>query len=187
MKISTIVWIAKSVLGLSRNIPASQNYPILIVEDNQHDADLLGMFCEKFGARFIKTSTLKDARELLLTQRFRLMFIDEHMKDGSGLQFIDEITPRCPNLPVSIVTGDTEISRRLWSGRNWSIILKGTHGGALMGAVENAILTANGVNGHVQPPAVVITTWGMCAASFVMGIFYRELPGLVEALKGINQ
>jgi hypothetical protein len=107
------------------------------------------------------------------------------MKDGSGVQFIDEITPKFPNLPVSIITGDTDISRRLWSGRNWSIILKGTHGGALRGAVENAILTANGVNGHTQPQIVVLTTWVCCSVSFGMGFFMGHWSTVVEYLKGM--
>src|SRR5688572_13830012 len=185
MNISTAIWVAKSIIGWSRKIPAAHQYPVLIVENDEHDADLIAMFCEKFGARTVKSPTLRDAREKLLTMKFRLMFVDEGMSDGSGIEFIDEITPKYPNLPVSIITADEEISRKLWSGRNWSIILKGTHGGALMGAVENALLTANGVNGHTQPLAVILATWIMCALSFLVGVCDRDLPALIEWVKGL--
>lgn len=182
--LSLILWVAKSIAGLSRKLPSAIQHPILVVEDDHHDADMIEMYCESYGGKCVKVATLREAREKLALGKFRLMFVDEGMKDGSGVDFIDEITPKYPNLPVSIVTGDNEISSRLWSGRNWSIILKGTHGGALKGAIENAILTANGVNGHTQPLVVIITTWIICAASFAAGMFYRELPQIIELIKG---
>lgn len=184
MNWQTVIWVLKSLLGLAKKLPAQSHYPVLIVEDDPHDAELIEMFCNKFGASCVKVESLAKAREELYKRKFRLAFVDEHMKDGSGVRFIDEITPRYPNLPISIITGDDQISRKLWSGRNWSIILKGTHGGSLLGAVENALLTANGVNGHTQPVAVIMTTWLMCFVSFLLGVFYRELPTIIELLKG---
>lgn len=180
----TVIWVLKSLLGLARNIPAESQHPVLVIEDNPHDAELIEMFCKKFGASCVKVDSLSKAREELFKRKFRLAFVDENMKDGSGVKFIDEITPRYPNLPISIITGDEEISRKLWSGRNWSIIFKGSHGGSLMGAIENALLTANGVNGHAQPTTVILTTWFMCIVSFFLGVFYRELPIIIETLKG---
>lgn len=176
------IWIIRQILGLAGKIPAANRHPVLIVENDRHDAALIAMYCERFGAKWVKAETLQEARMLLGKQSFRLMFVDEGMPDGSGVKFIDEITPNYPHLPVSILTGDTEISSRLWAGRNWSIILKGTHGGALMGAVENAILTANGVNGHSQPVAVLISSWLFFTLTFLAGLFCRELPDAVRWL-----
>jgi CheY-like chemotaxis protein len=169
-------WLVQQLMGLAKEIPAKNQHPILIVEDDDNDAMMLERYCHKYGATTERASTVKKARELILTKKYRLVLADDHLPDGSGLQLFNDVEPSCP---VSIVTGDNEISSRLHSGKNWSIILKGTHGGSLMEAVEDAILKANGVNGHCQPKYVVFSTWLLFGIVLAIGIFWREVARMI--------
>lgn len=168
-------WLVTQLMGVVREIPSKSQHPILIVEDDDNDAMMLERYCHKYGATTERAATVKKAQELLLTRKYRLVLVDDHLPDGSGLQLFSNATNNCP---MSIVTGDNEISTRLHSGTNWSVILKGTHGGSLMEAVEDAILKANGVNGHTQPRAVVFATWLFFAGAVGIGIFWREVARL---------
>lgn len=158
-------------MGLAKQIPARHQHPILIVEDNDADADMLIHYCEKYGATTERVSSVRKAHDLLLTKKYRLVLVDEDLPDGSGLLLCRHVPN---NTPISIVTGDSDISNKLYSGKNWSIILKGTHGGSLMEAIEDAILKANGVNGHAQPKSVVLATWLFFGGAVCLGIFWRE-------------
>lgn len=165
-------WLITQLMGLAKQIPAKNQHPILIVEDDDNDADMLKHYCEKYGASTERASSVRKAHELLLTKKFRLVLVDENLPDGSGLILFNYVPN---NTPMSIVTGDREISSKLHSGKNWSIILKGTHGGSLMEAIEDAILKANGVNGHCQPKSVVVSTWLFFCGTLTIGIFWREI------------
>jgi len=85
MNLNTAIWILKSLLGLAKGVPAECQHPVLIVEDNRHDWELLEMFCAKYGAKAMWAPSLEVARGMLAKQKFRLMFVDEGMKDGSGV------------------------------------------------------------------------------------------------------
>lgn len=169
-------WLITRLMGLAQKIPAKNQHPILIVEDDDNDADMLKHYCEKYGATTERVSSVRKAHDLLLTKKYRLVLVDEHLPDGSGL-LLTNYVPN--NTPISIVTGDRDISNKLHSGKNWSIILKGTQGGSLMEAIEDAILKANGVNGHAQPQSVVFATWLFFAGAVGIGIFWREVARVV--------
>lgn len=178
MNLKTGIWIVKSLYGIVTSIPLKHEHPILIVEDDDNDAELLERHCKKFGAKVVRVNTLRKAHDAVLTQKFRLAFVDAGMPDGSGVDFARDLP-----IPVSIVTGDNYISTELTSGKNWGLILKGTSGGSLQEAVEDAILKSNGVNGHVQPGSVIVISWIITLLSLAMGLLFRELLDLIHRIK----
>jgi CheY-like chemotaxis protein len=165
-------WLVTQLMGWAKEIPAKSQHPILIVEDDDNDARMLDHYCAKYGAITERASSVKKARDLLLTKKYRLVLADDKLPDGSGLELFNDVPANCP---ISIVTGNYQISEKLHSGKNWSIILKGTHGGSLMEAIEDAILKANGVNGYCQPRSIVFATWLFFAVAVGIGIFWREV------------
>jgi DNA-binding response OmpR family regulator len=169
MELQTLISLAKTLLGLAHHLPAKKHLPVLIVEDNLEDAELIAIYCRDAGADTVIVHTLAVAEELLRTQKFRLLLLDLRFPAGCGVDFARRIRPRHPKLPVVFVTGHTLELTALPPGRKWSFIAKGTNGGSLLEAVRDALLEANGVNGDVKPSELFVVCWLLCGLSALIG------------------
>lgn len=80
---------------------------ILVVEDSRFACDAIRLLGQRIGARVRRADTLKSARRHLQTYRPGIVICDLGLPDGSGLDFIAEMT-RMPFRPPAVlaISGD---------------------------------------------------------------------------------
>jgi two-component system, NtrC family, response regulator HydG len=83
--------------------------PILLVDD---DADLCATLAKFLQSRGHSVQTLgngRDTLEALAHQTFDLVLLDLHLADMDGLLVLEKIRGQDPDLPVVMLTGDTDV------------------------------------------------------------------------------
>ncbi|MCK5214173.1 MAG: response regulator [Candidatus Omnitrophica bacterium] len=81
---------------------------VLVIEDNKIDAKIVRSMLEKtsygkFHVSFVMT--IKEAIELLLTQKFDVCLLDLNLKDSKGLDSLKKINKKYAHLPIVVNTG----------------------------------------------------------------------------------
>ncbi|WP_314733277.1 PAS domain S-box protein [Afifella sp. JA880] len=71
----------------------------------EEDADFFAILSAllKESLELSRASTVAEARQQLAEQHFDLLIVEEALPDGSGLDLLDEVSRRCPDLPVVMV------------------------------------------------------------------------------------
>lgn len=81
----------------------------LIVDDEQDTCFLLKGILEQQQLMAACVHSLADAKLWLQTQEPDLVFLDNHLKDGHGIEFIPYLLEKFPQVKVIIITAfDTE-------------------------------------------------------------------------------
>lgn len=82
----------------------AENRSALVVDDERDIRELLVMALGRMGLRCDTASTLAEARSQLQRNTYELCLTDMRLPDGSGIELVGEITTRCPNTPVAMIT-----------------------------------------------------------------------------------
>ncbi len=77
---------------------------ILIVDDEPDIRELLEITLSRMGKNTASAENLKDARNLLETDKFDLCLTDMRLPDGNGIELVQHITRNWPDLPVAMIT-----------------------------------------------------------------------------------
>jgi two-component system cell cycle sensor histidine kinase/response regulator CckA len=77
---------------------------VLIVDDNESVAVLVGDFLEDVGYETVVTSSSLRALELSRSSSFDLLITDLMMEEMSGIELISQVRQREPDLPVMLIT-----------------------------------------------------------------------------------
>ncbi|MCX8085307.1 MAG: sigma-54 dependent transcriptional regulator [Rhodocyclaceae bacterium] len=77
---------------------------VLVVDDEADIRELFDMTLARMGLECDCASSIADARQHLLTQRYGLCLTDMRLPDGSGLELVKLIGERYPELPVAVIT-----------------------------------------------------------------------------------
>jgi len=84
----------------------------LIIEDEKDICYLLGNILRQKDIIADCVFTLKDAAITLRKNTPEVIFLDNHLPDGMGINFISQIKERCPSSNIVIVTAhDTSVDR----------------------------------------------------------------------------
>jgi DNA-binding response OmpR family regulator len=83
-------------------------HPVLLVEDDPMIAKTLAMSLRYQGFELTVATTLKQAHELLASQRFRLLLLDVGLPDGSGVDLCRRIRETDREVPILMLTARTE-------------------------------------------------------------------------------
>jgi PAS domain S-box-containing protein len=84
----------------------ADNLAILVVDDDRIQVDLLSEYLRLVGRfRTAGAQSIRQAWEQLAAQPFDLILLDYRLGDGSGLEFLDQLSARGYHLPVVMVTG----------------------------------------------------------------------------------
>ena len=80
---------------------------VLLVEGDRATARIAARTIEAAveHVRVVHASDLRTANELSQSARWALAVVDQELADGSGLDFLEQIKERTPNLPVVMLTG----------------------------------------------------------------------------------
>lgn len=81
----------------------------LVVDDEPVVGDFLSRFLEGLGVAVVTASTLGAARVRSDAQDFDLFFVDKHLPDGSGIDFVKELTERPYEHEVVVVTAQASV------------------------------------------------------------------------------
>ena len=84
-----------------------QNNKILVVEDSKTISNILKTKLTEFGYEVDKAYTLKEAKNLITTEKYMLILLDLHLPDGEGYELIDDILD-ITNTKVIVLTSDNE-------------------------------------------------------------------------------
>ena len=82
---------------------------ILIVDDEQMVRTILGKLLRLKGHIVTQVSSGSEALEITEIQPFDLIFTDHGMPEMSGSELARQLRTRFPDLPIVLLTGDTEI------------------------------------------------------------------------------
>lgn len=90
-----------------------QQKKALIVDDETDTCFLLKGILQQQGFQTSFVHCLQDAKSALVLSVPNVIFLDNHLKDGHGIEFIPYITDRFPEPKIIIITAfDTEIDKQ---------------------------------------------------------------------------
>ncbi len=86
---------------------------VLLVEDNPGDARLLHEFLSREPIRGVtfdvtRAACLSDALGSITQSRFDVILLDLWLPDSGGVQTVTRMRLRCGDIPVIVITGDTD-------------------------------------------------------------------------------
>ena len=85
---------------------------VLIVDDEIDICFLLSSLLKKKSFDITVVNTLEDGLKVLDTQQPTLIFLDNHLPDGKGVNNIDRFKEKSPNSKIIMITAnDTTIER----------------------------------------------------------------------------
>lgn len=76
----------------------------LIIDDEEDICYLLGSLLKQKQIRSDYANTIKDARDILETKHPELIFLDNHLPDGPGINFIEQIKLINPKAKIIVIT-----------------------------------------------------------------------------------
>jgi PAS domain S-box-containing protein len=115
---------------------------VLVVEDDDAVARVLGIMIRRDGHAVTRASTLAEARQALATQKPSVILLDMKLPDGSGLDLLDDITrmPGLEQLPVVVLSGvEPNVDNRARSDRVVEWLIKPFAERELLRALRDAI------------------------------------------------
>lgn len=78
---------------------------VLVIDDDEMICEMIVTMVEEMGHQVVCAGLIRDALERLSTESFDIVFLDIHMPDGNGLDFLPKIR-ELPDAPeVIIITG----------------------------------------------------------------------------------
>ena len=88
------------------------NFRALIVDDEVDVCYLLSAILKHKNLESSSVNTISEAKQILLTNNPSIIFLDNHLPDGFGVNFIEEIKNLYPNVKIVMITAhDTTTDR----------------------------------------------------------------------------
>ena len=101
---------------------SSQSNPFkftcLIVEDDAGFATMAAQVVREAGGETTLAATLTAAREIVANHAFDLVLLDNHLPDGKGYDFFNQVSRRNPDAPIVMITGVPDLSEAVSLTRN---------------------------------------------------------------------
>jgi len=115
---------------------------ILVVDDEPDIRELLAITLQRMGLASWPAATLAEAEAALAEQSFRLCLTDLKLPDGSGIDLVEHIQRRHPNLPVAVITahGTMEAAIQAMKYGAFDFISKPLNLTQLRGIVQKALV-----------------------------------------------
>jgi two-component system, NtrC family, response regulator HydG len=82
---------------------------LLIVEDDIAYAQILESFLTRHGFAISHSSNLKNAEKLVQQKKFDLFLLDYRLPDGTGLDLLQTVKGKTPEIPVVLMTGFNDV------------------------------------------------------------------------------
>ena len=100
------------------NTDAAGRFSCLIVDDDAAFAAMAGQVVREEGGSPTLVATLAEAGEALAKRSFELVLLDNHLPDGKGYDFFDQLARRYPDAPIVMITGMPDLGEAVALTRN---------------------------------------------------------------------
>jgi len=94
------------------------SFSCLIVEDDSAFAGMAANLVREEGGNVTLAATLAAAREISAGQGFDVVLLDNHLPDGKGYDFFEQLSRRNPESPIIMITGAPDLSEAVALTRN---------------------------------------------------------------------
>jgi two-component system response regulator PilR (NtrC family) len=126
----------------------------LIVDDEPDIRELLEITLGRMNVETHSAEDLRSAQTLLLNNRFDLCLTDMRLPDGNGIELVEMIGHRFPNLPVAVITahGNMESAVQALKAGAFDFVSKPVDLQILRKLVETALKLRRDEDGPQQSP-----------------------------------
>lgn len=93
-------------------------FSCLIVEDDRSFASMAAQVVRGEGGEPVVTGTLAAAREVVAARSFDVVLLDNHLPDGKGYGFFEQLARRNPDAPIVMITGMPDLAEAVTLTRN---------------------------------------------------------------------
>jgi len=113
----------------------------LIVDDEPDIRELLELTLSRMGLSTVSTGTLSEARNELAGQSFKLCLTDMRLPDGDGIELVEYISDKWPEMPVAVITahGNMELAIKALKNGAFDFVSKPVDLKVLRNLVETAL------------------------------------------------
>jgi len=113
----------------------------LIVDDEPDIRELLELTLTRMGLSTVTTGTLSEARNELGSKSFRLCLTDMRLPDGDGIELVEDISEKWPEMPVAVITahGNMELAIKALKNGAFDFVSKPVDLKVLRNLVETAL------------------------------------------------
>jgi DNA-binding NtrC family response regulator len=120
----------------------TKSFACLLVDDDVAFATMAAKIVREAGGTVSLAHTLANAREISAAKKFDLILLDNHLPDGKGYDFFNELSRRHPDAPVVMITGVPDLGEAVALTRNglFEYLTKPISMDALAAALERAKL-----------------------------------------------
>jgi DNA-binding NtrC family response regulator len=118
------------------------SFTCLVVEDDPAFAAMAAEVARGEGGEPTLCGTLAAAREALAARPFDLVLLDNHLPDGKGYDFFEQLARRNPDSPILLITGAPDLSEAVALTRNglFDYLTKPVEVEALAACLRRALL-----------------------------------------------
>src|SRR5690348_9313628 len=119
-----------------------KSFSCLIVEDDKGFASMAAHVVRDEGGQPTCASDLASARAACAERSFELVLLDNHLPDGTGYGFFEQMARRNPHAPIVMITGTPDLSEAVSLTRNglFEYLLKPLSVDALAACLQRAKL-----------------------------------------------
>jgi len=119
-----------------------REFSCLIVEDDEAFATMAAEVVRGEGGKVTLAKQLADARTATANRSFDLVLLDNHLPDGKGYAFFDQLARRNPAAPIVMITGMPDLGEAVALTRNglFDYLTKPVTVDALVGCLGRAKL-----------------------------------------------
>ncbi len=146
-------------------------FSCIIVEDDAGFSAMTAQVIRDEGGETTIASTIAAARELAGARTFDLVLLDNHLPDGKGYDFFDQISRRNPDAPVIMITGVPDLGEAVSLTRNglFEYLTKPVSADALVSCIGRAKLRMR------------------AKVTAESGEWFGESPAMQEVMKELRQ
>jgi two-component system response regulator PilR (NtrC family) len=88
---------------------------VLVVDDEPDIRELLHLTLSRMGLEVTTAEDLAEARRALQSGGFSFCLTDMRLPDGNGLDLVEEVSERHPNLPIAVITAHGKIEDAVYA------------------------------------------------------------------------
>jgi len=119
----------------------SSNCTILIIDDEPFLRSTLGMILQRVGYSCEEAGDFAEALRKASMRKYRLIFLDLQLPDGSGIDFLPELRKLQPQIPVVVLTANGSLEKAIGALRNgaYDYLLKPIDPGQIITHVDDIL------------------------------------------------
>ena len=88
---------------------------VLVIDDEPDIRELLDLTLSRMGLEVTTAEDLGEARRALQSNQFSFCLTDMRLPDGNGLDLVEEISERYPDLPTAVITAHGKIEDAVYA------------------------------------------------------------------------